>query len=219
MTDLPAPLPKPLKAVSPRKPVTKLDARGRRLIDLMTGGFDTPEEAAKWGLNPFEPLSLEQAAAPSGLRRGNARFLFTQPAFLKAFNENLVAYRNGSKALAIKTMVAVMHDQGENSAADRAVRLKASQAIMGDSEGRGGSVNVTVNNGAAQMVAGVCIRLPANVAQPPLEIMDHRDRLIDASPIDSDRALALEEKFTTDPEAAPAMARNWPITSTGKGDD
>ena len=63
----------------------------------------------------------------------------------------------------------IMETTGENTAADRRVRLQASQAILGDeSRGGGNGVNVTVNNGV-QLTAGIVVRLPAGAATTPLE--------------------------------------------------
>jgi hypothetical protein len=206
MSDLPAPEPRTYKAISPRKPIRKLDSRGQKLCQLMTFGFDDEAEALKWGLPAFEPLSLDQAAKPAGLRRSNARFVFAQPIFLKSYSEALGAMRSAHKARAVMTMAQIMDDAGENTAADRAVRLKASQALMGDSEGRGGTtVNVALNQSSVTLQPGVVIRLPAGVAAPPLERMDGDGEIIDVTP-----QVEHDDKIKLDPETPRSMARNWP---------
>jgi hypothetical protein len=149
-----------------RSTIFKLDDRGEKLCELMIYGAE-PEEAAKHGLEPFRPLALEDAAKVVGIRRRNARYIFSQPGFLKAYSKGLADLRNSHKARAVSTLAEIMRDPGEGSAADRAVQVKAANSLIGD-EPRGPSVNVQINNGA-ELQAGICIRLPPGVAAPPLE--------------------------------------------------
>ena len=73
------------------------------------------------------------------------------------------------KTKALMVQGEIMETTGENTAADRRVRLQATQAILGDeSRGGGNGVNVTVNSGV-QLTAGIVVRLPNSVTRTPLE--------------------------------------------------
>jgi hypothetical protein len=153
----------------PRKPIAALDSRGRKLIQLMVFGFDDPEEAARYGLPAHTPLTLEQASEPAGLKRRNARYLFSQRAFLAAYSENLAALRKSHQARAVATLAEIADDPGDGTAATKTARIKASNSLLDDQGGRGTNVNVNVGVGVQQITAGIVLRLPAGIAAPPLE--------------------------------------------------
>ena len=77
------------------------------------------------------------------------------------------------KAKALLAQGEILDDRGDGSAADRKVRLQASQAILGD-ESRSQGVSVTVNNGIP-LTAGIVIRIPEGVASPPLERLSNSE--------------------------------------------
>jgi hypothetical protein len=79
------------------------------------------------------------------------------------------------KARALLAQGEILEDKGENTAADRRVRLQASQTILGE-ESRQSPVSVTVNNNIP-LTAGIVIRLPYEAASTPLEARDSLSEL------------------------------------------
>jgi hypothetical protein len=164
------------KPANPRKNLTVLDARGRLLVEYMTYGCPhdwirqytraapTGEEPSRRvPIEPGWPLTLEEAADALRIKRRNARWISRQPIFQRELSEQLQALRAGMKSKALMVQGEIMETTGENTAADRRVRLQASLAILGDeSRGGGNGVNVTVNNGV-QLSAGLVVRLPSTV--------------------------------------------------------
>lgn len=190
-----------------RKPIVELTATQRLFLQYVLYGCDKRDLCEQVGVRPFEPMSVEQAADLCRIRRRFARWLFEQTAFKRAYAAGLEAIRSGYRVKALQTQGEIMQDAGDGSAAFAAVRLKASQALMGDSEGRGGTqVNVQVNNGPTLM-PGVVIRLPAGVAAPPLERMAADGEIIDVTPVESS---VHSDRIELDPETPRSMARNWP---------
>lgn len=174
------------RRASPRKQLTALDARGRLLVEYMVHGC--PHEwirqytrsapigedpGNRVNIEPGWPLTLEEAADALRIKRRNARWISLQPVFQRELSEQLQGIREGLKIRALLTQADILEDRGENSAADRKVRLQASQAIIGD-QSREGGVTVTVNNGV-QLTAGIVVRLPNSAAKTPLEINDASD--------------------------------------------
>jgi hypothetical protein len=158
------------KPKGPRLPIKALDARGKRLCELMTFGLDE-DDALAHGLPPHTPLALEQAALIAGLRIKNARFIFSQPAFLKEYSAELQRIRKAHHARAIGTIAQIMEDEGDGTAATKTVRLKAANSLLDNPEARAPGVSVNINNGV-QLSPGVVIRLPAGVSATPLESDD-----------------------------------------------
>jgi len=101
-------------------------------------------KAKRLGFPLGEPLTLEQAARILDLRLRNARQILRNPQVSALMLQLTNELRTGERARNIRTFVAVRDDAGDNTAADRTVRVKAAVALMGD-EGRAG-VHVTVNN-------------------------------------------------------------------------
>ncbi len=159
-----------------RKPLTKLDERALRLVELTIWGTSDEQECAKVGVEPGTPLSIEQAADIVGLRRRNARFIATQRLFREAVATELDAFRTGMKGKALRRIAELVDEKGENSAADRTVQLKAAQSLLGEGSG-GVSVNVGVGVGVQSgggsddvpLRAGVIIRLGSRAPQAPIE--------------------------------------------------
>lgn len=168
------------RSANPRKNLTALDARGLLLVEYMTCGCPhdwirqytrkapTGEEPDRHvPIEPGWPLTLEEAADALRIKRRNARWISRQPVFQRELAEQLQALRNGMKARALIAQGEILEDKGENTAADRRVRLQASQTILGE-ESRQSPVSVTVNNNVP-LTAGIVIRLPHEVAPTPLE--------------------------------------------------
>lgn len=179
-----------------RKPIKELDDRGIKMVELMTFGPDE-QEARKYGIQAYEPLNIEQAADIAGLRRRNARWLYSQPVFLNAYAKSLSNVRSSMKARAVHTMGQIMNTVGEDLAADRTVRLKAASAIIGNETVNGSNLNVNIHNHSVNLTAGVVIRLPAHAPRPPLEIQNEELGVSDVVPnksIESETA-NLNERF------------------------
>ena len=168
------------KAANPRKNLNALAARGLLLVEYMTCGCPhdwvrqytrkapTGEEPDRHiPIEPGWPLTLEEAADALRIKRRNARWISRQPVFQRELAEQLQSLRNGMKARALIAQGEILEDKGENTAADRRVRLQASQTILAE-ESRQSPVSVTVNNNVP-LTAGIVIRLPHEVALTPLE--------------------------------------------------
>jgi hypothetical protein len=120
-------------------------------------------------IEPGEPLTLIEAADLLRIRRRNARELATFPMYQRAYAIEVQRLRDGEKARSIHAMIEIRDDKGAGKAADKTVRLKAAQAIMGEGEGnRGTTVNVNTSVGVA-VKAGLVLRLPADAPKIPLE--------------------------------------------------
>ena len=140
----------------PRLPIRALDDRGRALLEAMVHGVDE-EKAEELGLDPHRPLPLELAAQAAGLKTKNARFIFSQKVFLAEFSKELAAIRSGHKARAVQVLADIMEDPGNNLAADKAVRVKASTVLLGSDAGENkSSINLNVG---VNLTAGVVVRL------------------------------------------------------------
>jgi hypothetical protein len=168
------------RPASKKKPLTALDAKAQLLISYLISGcpYDyvtqitraAPTEFdpdARRPLEPGEPMKLEEAADLLRIRRRHARWIMAQPIVQKELALQLQALRSGMKAHALMTVGEIMTERGENTAADRKVRLAAAQTIIGD-EARGTSVNVNVGVNAS-LTAGIVIRLPSGLPPTPLE--------------------------------------------------
>lgn len=190
------------RSLSKKKPLTVLDAKAKLLIEYLTTGCPhayvsqytraAPTEFdpdARRPLEPGEPLKLEEAADILRLRRRHARWIMAQPIAQKELALQLQALRSGMKAHALMTVGEIMTERGENTAADRKVRLAAAQTIIGD-ETRGPSVNVNVGVGV-NLQPGIVIRLPANLPPTPLENGVEPKSVVDVHP------LSREERMIT----------------------
>jgi len=168
----------------PRLPLKQLDARGRALLEAMVHGVDE-REAEEHGLDPHRPLPLELAARVAGLKIKNARFVFSQVIFLREFNKELAAMRNGHKARAVQVLADIMEDPGNNLAADKAVRVKASTVLLGaDASETKPNIQVGVGvqmGGDIPLRAGVVVRLKSQAVAEKHEayIASLKDKTID----------------------------------------
>jgi hypothetical protein len=167
---------------SKKKPLTVLDAKARLLIEYLTTGCShawisqytraAPSEFdpdARRPLEPGKPLKLEEAADILRIRRRHARWIMSQPIAQKELALQLQALRDGHRAEALNTVVAVMREKGEGTAADRKVSLQAASMILGDQVGTPpAKPSVNVNVGLS-LQPGIVIRLPADLPPTPLE--------------------------------------------------
>ena len=151
-----------IDGVAHRSVLARITTRRRAVID--EAGNPAIRDMSP---EPYEPLTLIEAADLLHTRRRNARELMTLPIFRDAYELELQRYRNGEKAASLRTLVEVRDDEGAGKAADRKVRMAAAQAIMGEGEGsRGTTVNVSVGT---RITAGIVVRLPASAQMTPLE--------------------------------------------------
>jgi hypothetical protein len=190
------------RSLSKKKPLTALDARAKLLVEYLTTGCPhawisqytraAPSEFdpdARRPLEPGEPLKLEEAADILRIRRRHARWIMSQPIAQKELALQLQALRDGHKAEALNTVVGVMRDKGEGTAADRKVSLQAASMILGDAAGPSPakpSVNVNVG---VNLQPGIVIRLPANLPPTPLESGFEPKSTIDTHPLTRDQRM------------------------------
>lgn len=167
-----------------RKPLRELDPRSQLMCEYMLIGTHIKSLADRIGVEVNEPMSQQQASDAVGFRRRNGRFVFSQPVFQKALAKGIAELRSGHHVRAVLTQVELMNDPGDGSAAAGTLRLKASQALLGE-EGKSGGVNVNVaiqNNPAIQLAPGIVVRLPSSAASPPMESMFDESGVIEHDP-------------------------------------
>ena len=197
-----------------RKPLKELDLRSQLMLEYMLVGTRHKSLAERIGVEVNEPMSQQQASDAVGFRRRNGRFVFSQPIFQKALAKGIEELRSGHRVKATLTQIELMNDRGDGSAAAGTLRLKASQALLGDSDGKSGvNVNVAVNAGI-QLSAGLVIRLPNDAPPTPLEQQPREDepQIIEGGAITH---LEQHEGYALDPKAHDDMVRRWPVTTGG----
>jgi len=109
--------------------LSKLQPRHLLLIEYMTHGISSPVRCRQLRIGVDQPLSLIEAADAARVRRREARRISVDPLFVGELKRQLRAFRESLHPEAIRTMAAIMQEVGENSAADRTVRLKASTTL------------------------------------------------------------------------------------------
>jgi hypothetical protein len=197
-----------------RKPLKELDLRSQLMLEYMICGTRHKHIADRIGVEVNEPMSQQQASDAVGFRRRNGRFVFSQAVFQKALSKGIEELRSGVRVKATLTQIELMNDRGDGSAAAGTLRLKASQALLGDGDGKGG-VNVAVQvNTAIQLQPGIVIRLPADAAETPLELQANEIEGEIAAPIEHQDIQP--EGLSIDPQAEATMRRNWPNTQSGE---
>ena len=199
---------------TPRKVITDLNPTQQLFLEYLLHGCSKPDLCQQIDVQQYVPLTIEQAADLTRLRRRYARWLFGQTAFKREYNKGLDSIRNGAKVAAVRTQIELLHDKGDGSAAAGTLRLKASQALLGD-ESKGVTVNANITNQTLNLTAGVVVRLPSEAAVTPLELQANDGEQIDETAlINSDE----HEGLTLDPQAEEHMTRNWPSTIVGRND-
>lgn len=174
----------------PSGPLRELTDKQLKLADYMVnGGPDyAVQDLMRWSpteddpsamrpIKPFEPLRLEEAAKAIFMSIKSAKQLFKEPIFQRALALELNSVREAAKPNALRRVVALVDEEGENKAADRKVMLQAAQMLLGDAVGPshdGKSQAVNVNVGVT-LQAGIVIRLPPGIQQPPLELQREKE--------------------------------------------
>ena len=137
--------------------ITQLTDKHKAIIELMVFGADK-----KIGtIPPGTPLTIEQIAPIYDFRRTYLRYLTAQPLVMQYYLARCEALRKGEKARNIRTLITIRDSIGDDTAADKAVRIKAVAALEGTAS-TGTTVNVAINN-----QPGYVIRLPASPNHPP----------------------------------------------------
>jgi hypothetical protein len=201
-----------------RKPAVlkELTPKHRLLIQYQVWGVEY-DFVRKIGKEPFEPLTLTEAAKILEIRLKNARSLQSDPLYQKEYARQMKSWRDGRKCDAWRKVDEILRDDGDGSAAVRKVQLAAANMLIGEqAEARAGaSINIT--NQTLNLTAGVVIRLPNDAPSPPLELQPREDdaQFIEGQAIQHHEP---EEGFAIDPDAEAAMARAWPNTVSGDAD-
>jgi len=153
------------KALVPSKE-TGLTDEEEEIARLMVYGLPHEETILGKTIAPNWPLTLEQAAKFVGYRLKRARaHLDPNPTFRGFAGELLQQRRKAEMARNLMTAIEIRDDPGENSAADRTVRLKAISVIEGSESKSGVVVNVNQQTNVATITPGYVIRLPASRAE------------------------------------------------------
>lgn len=157
--------------------LTKLTPTHRLMIEYLVWGCPHDSLAKRVGHRAGTPLKVDECALVLGMRLRAVRWLASQPLFQAELARAMRAFRNGQQPEAWRTLVDIMRNPGEGSAADRKVQLQAAQALIGETgDTARPSVAVTVNNQTnVQLSAGIVVRLPASADKPPLELEANRD--------------------------------------------
>jgi hypothetical protein len=147
-------------------PLKGLSAVEQEIARLMVDGLDHDETILGADVPAFWPLTLVQAARSCGYPMKKARnYLGDHPPF-NAYRARLLKGRRESEAARnIATAVRIRDDEGDGSAADRTVRLKAIGVIEGPTE-KAPAFTVNVNQQTNNLVAGYVIRL-GKFSRPP----------------------------------------------------
>jgi hypothetical protein len=166
-------------------PVGKLSSVEQEIARLMVDGLDHDETILGAAVPAFWPLTLAQAARSCGYPMKKARNYLGDYGPFNAYRARLLKGRRESEAARnIATAVQIRDDEGEGSAADRTVRLKAISVIEGN-EGKGGVVvNVNQTSNVATISPGYVIRLPArsSVADLPAIEQEREPLTIEVNP-------------------------------------
>jgi hypothetical protein len=172
-----------MNSLIPAKPSALTDDEAE-IAHLMVYGLPHEETILGKIVKPDWPLTLEQAAKFVGYRLKRARtHLDNLPEFSTLRRELLDRKRSAEMARNLMTAIEIRDDPGENSAADRTVRLKAIGVIEGN-EGKGGVVvNVNQTSNIATITPGYVIRLPArsSVADLPAVEQEREPLTIEGS--------------------------------------
>lgn len=129
-----------------RGPLTALTPRHEQVLALLVHGLEYRDSRLNGGDHPVnQPLGVNQVAELLKVRRAYVRDLISDPLFKSKMQAAIANQRAALAPQAISTMAEVMTTVGDNTPADRRVRLDAAKTIMGE-DAKGFSVNVQVNN-------------------------------------------------------------------------
>jgi hypothetical protein len=147
--------------------------RVRKAIDLMVFGDE----------NGGAPISKDaDAAAAAGLTVRSLRLAMLKPAVDNYYRQQMIAKRNGLKALGLNTIEGVMTDPDlKKTAAGARVRVDAAKVVLIDPPGT--QVNVQINN-SVRVTPGYVLDLRPD----PERIVDHDDFVAvdDVGPIEEE---------------------------------
>jgi hypothetical protein len=153
----------------PAKPKGLTDDEAE-IAHLMVYGLPHEETILGKTIKADWPLSLEQAAKFVGYRTKRARsYLDNLPAFSTHRRQLLDGKRSAELPRNLMTAIEIRDDPGENSAADRTVRLKAIGVIEGNEGKAGVVVNVNQTSNVATITPGYVIRLGKFRSEPGIE--------------------------------------------------
>jgi hypothetical protein len=153
----------------------KLTPQHVLMAQYMVFGISSPVRARQLRVGVDVPLDFTTAADAARVRRRAARRAIVDPLFRAELARQLKSFRESLAPEAVRTIAAIMEDAGENSAADRTVRLKASTTLLGENASAGGSgtrVEINLGGDGQRLVAGVVVRLPASTKPTPGEAME-----------------------------------------------
>lgn len=199
-----------------RKPkvLAELTAKHRLLIQYQIWGVEH-DFVSKIGKEPFEPLTLTEAAKILEIRLKNARQLQAEPVYQKEHARQMKAWRDGRKCDAWRKVDEILRDDGDGSAAVRKVQLSAASMLIGEqAEARAGT-NISITNQTLSLQPGIVVRLPAGTASPPMESMFDESGVIEATPAEIPSipaAPAENPKIEMDPADLQRIAARWPHT-------
>jgi hypothetical protein len=151
-------------------PVKGLTATEREIARLMTDGLDHDAVILGAEIPAYQPLSLTQAAKATRYLLKKARNVLGDRAeFNQLRGQLLKARRESEGPRNLATAIKIRDDEGDGSAADRTVRLKAIGVIEGNEGKAGVVVNVNQQTNVASIQPGYVIRLPAAKPTPTIE--------------------------------------------------
>jgi hypothetical protein len=154
----------------PAKSSPKLTDDQEEIARLMVYGLPADEIILGKLVKADWPLTLEQTAKFVSYRLKRARtHLDNLPAFSTLRRELLDGKRKAELARNLMTAIEIRDDPGENSAADRTVRLKAIQVIEGSDGKASVTVNVNQQTNVAAIQPGYVIRLGKFSREPAIE--------------------------------------------------
>jgi hypothetical protein len=154
----------------PAKSSPKLTDDQEEIARLMVYGLPADEIILGKLVKADWPLTLEQAAKFVSYRLKRARtHLDNLPAFSTLRRELLDGKHKAELARNLMTAIEIRNDPGENSAADRTVRLKAIQVIEGSDGKASVTVNVNQQTNVAAIQPGYVIRLGKFSREPAIE--------------------------------------------------
>jgi len=148
-------------------PLSQLTDEHKQVIELMVYGLDEGGTIEDEHIPAHQPLTLRQAARAVGVSMRHSREVHETPLFQTELNRAIAARRNSERPKNLTTAITIRDDPGDNTAADRTVRLKAIRSIE-ERDGAAG-VTMTVNNSNNQthISPGYVIRLRPKDQQRP----------------------------------------------------
>ena len=134
--------PRGKRVLPPPGNLRELTAKHALIVEKLVYGLDRPHLGLC--LEAGVPLTPIQCADALNLKRRYVRRLLLEPVFQSAISKALNAKRNAAHPRALHKMIELLdHEDSLNKTAGATLRLKAAQAVLGDSAP---GMSVTVNN-------------------------------------------------------------------------